>query len=99
MITLNFNDALADRTAGSTALLEFGGQSFDIGYRHRQTGDRRDTLACPSLDLPAHPHGRWFCSTRRPLPAHAFPHRPAAIGTQTPHSRLVNDARCHDAAT
>src|SRR6266404_4844536 len=95
MIALNFNDTLADRAPGATALLEFGGQGFDVGQRHRQAADRRDTLACPPLDLPAHSHGCGFGGAGGALRAHTFTHRSATIGTETSHSGRVNDARGH----
>src|SRR5579859_6588675 len=95
MIALNFNDTLADRAPGPTALLEFGGQGFDVGQRHRQAADRRDALACPALDLPAHPHGGRFRGAGSALRAHAFAYRPAAIGAETPDSSRVNDAIAH----
>lgn len=93
MVTLNFDDSVAYRTPGSTALLEFGGQGFDVRPRHRQTGNRRYSFACPPLDLPAHAYGRGFGGAGSALWAHTFTHRPATIGTKTPNSGRVNDSR------
>src|ERR1700679_123164 len=81
MIALDFDDALTDRPAGPTALLESGGQRLHIGQGHRQAGDRRHSLAGPALGLPAYPHGSGFGGTRGALRAYTVPHRPAAIGT------------------
>jgi hypothetical protein len=81
MVTLDFNDALAHRPSGPTALLEPGGQGFHIGQGHGQAGDRRHSLAGPALGLPAHSHGPRLGGARGALRAYAVPHRPAAIGT------------------
>ena len=81
MIALDFNDALAHRPSGPTALLESGGQGFHIGQGHWQDGDRRHSLAGPALDLPAHSHGPGFGGARGALRAYTVPHRPAASGT------------------
>jgi hypothetical protein len=82
VIALNFNDAGAHCAAGSTALLELGGEHLDVGDRQRQPADRRHALTSPALRLPAHPDGRGLGSSWSAFGTHTFAYRAATIWAQ-----------------
>ena len=95
MLALNLDDTVAQRAAGTTALLELRRQLDELGLRQWQSTYRGDAAAGPTLGFAADPHGRGFCRSWRTLRTHALPNSAAAIRAQRPDAGRIDYFRSH----
>jgi len=75
MVTLDFDHAILDRTAGTAEFLQSGGERFERRRLKRQSCDHRNALAGTSGHLPADAHACAGAGARRRIKSAAAKRR------------------------